>query len=200
MAARWDRRPKRCADRHPLALAARQHPGPSLQQRADSKQIHDLVEITAPPPVAGEPAAVEQVTAHGQMREQPGVLEDIADAPPMAGHVDPLRGVEQRLAIEDDPTARRAEQAGDRVDHRGLAGPRPAEQRRDAGVGGEADVEIERAEPAGEIDLEHQMPRTIRATGRASSSDASIAANARPIETSVSRKAPDSPPGTWVKV
>ena len=118
----------------------------------------------------------------------------------MAWHVDPLRGVEQRLAVEDDPAAGRAEQAGDGVDHRGLAGARPTEQCRDAGVGGEADIEVQCAEPAGDSDLEHQMPRTIRATGRASSSEASIAANARPIDTSVSRKAPDSPPGTWVKV
>ena len=66
------------------------------------------------------------------MGEQPGVLEDVADAPAVARDVDAARGVEQRLAVEDDAAARRAEQAGDRVDHRGLAGARAAEQRRDA--------------------------------------------------------------------
>ena len=99
---------QRPADRHALPLAAREHAGPPLQQRADAQQARPPRRGCRAAAVAGEPAAVEQVATHGEVREQPGVLEDIADAPPMAGHVDPVRGVEQRLAIEDDPAARRA--------------------------------------------------------------------------------------------
>ena len=50
--------------------------------------------------------------------------------------------------------------------------------------------EVEARRAAGDVDLEHQTPRTIRATGLASSSDAISAAKARAIETSVSRRAP----------
>ena len=48
------------------------------------------------------------------MREQPRVLEDVADPPPMARHVDAAPGVEQRLAVEHDAAAIGAQQAGDR--------------------------------------------------------------------------------------
>ena len=113
----------------------------------------------------------------------------------------PASSVEQGLAVEHDPATIRPQQTGDAVDDRGLAGTRAAEQGRDAVRRPRSETSRSRApRRLGELDLEHQMPRTIRATGRASSSEAIIAAKARAIETSVRRRAPDSPPGIWVKV
>ena len=76
----------------PIATRCRSPPEssarPAVEQVADAQQLDDLVEAAAPRAAAGEPAAVEQVAAHGQMREQPGILEDVADAPAMARDVD----------------------------------------------------------------------------------------------------------------
>ncbi len=184
-------REQAAADRHPLLLATRQRARAPVEQVADAQELDDLAEAGAPLAAAGEPAAVEQVAPHREVREQPGVLEHVADAPPVARHVDAPSGVEQGLAVEQDAATVRPQETGDAVDDRGLAGTRTAEQGRDAVRGREGDVEIQRAQAARDLDLEHQMPRTIRATGRASSSEAIIAAKARAIDTSVRRRAPD---------
>ena len=112
----------------------------------------------------------------------------------------PVAEFEQGLAVERYPAVRGSQEPGHGVDDRGLAGAGAAEQRGDAARGREAGAQGEGTQRALDVDLEHQAPRTIRATGRASSSDAIRAANERAIDTSVRRRAPASPPGIWVKV
>ncbi len=189
---------ERAADSDPLPLAAGQGAGPAVEQRADAEQIHHLGQRRLSGRGAGKPSAIEQVAAHGQMRKQAGVLKHIADAAAVARNVDAPAGIEQGVAIEHDAAAGRPDQARDRVDHRRLAGAGPAEYGGHTVVGREPHLERQRAQRHFDVDLEHQSPRIMRATGRASSSEAMSVAKARPIETRVRRSAPVSPPGTWV--
>ena len=63
---------QRAADRDALLLAARQRGRAALEQVADAEQLDDRGEIAGRRRRRrGEPAAVEQVLAHGEMREQP---------------------------------------------------------------------------------------------------------------------------------
>jgi hypothetical protein len=61
-------------------------------------------------------------------------------------HEDAARCVGQHRAIDDDAAALRADQPGDRIDQRGLARSRAAEQRGQAGAALESRVENEIAE------------------------------------------------------
>ena len=104
------------------------------------------------------------------------------------------------------PTAMRPalgpDQAGDRVDQRGLARARAAEQRGRAAPSLRTRASSWKlAEPrAGSSTSSIAQPAIRAATRRASTSEASSAAIEIAIETSVSRSAPASPPGTCVKV
>ena len=134
------------------------------------------------------------------MREQPAVLEDVADAAMMARHEDAALGVDKHLAVDGDAAAVRPHQAADDVDQGRLARARPTEQRRQAGRGREArgDAEV----VARVVDVDFQAHAAIRWTPmrRASSSEPSRASMEIAIDTRVSRIAPASPPGTWVRV
>ena len=111
-------------------------------------------------------------------------------------------GVDQRLAIDADMTGIGADQPADDIDQRGLARARAAEQGCQASVGGEGGIEREVAEPVADGDVEsgrHSIS-IRRPTIRAIHSEKKSAATEIAIEISVSRSAPASPPGTWVKV
>src|SRR5487761_57215 len=134
------------------------------------------------------------------MREQPALLEDVAEAALLRWQVDLARAVEQHLAAHGDATACRRQQAGQRIDDRGLAGARAAEQCGDAGrrrdeLGGQR----KRAECGLDIDLDHGAPRMRRSSRRAITSDASKAAMATMTAMTHRRNAGGSPPGTCVK-
>src|SRR5262249_25059654 len=149
---------------------------------------------------AREPAAIEQVLAHAEMREQAAVLEDVADAPAMLGDEHAARRVDQRRAVDDDAPALRPDQAANDVDQGRLARARAAEQRRHAGLCGELRGQPEAAARMLDVDVEAHAARWRAPIRRASSSEPSKAAIEMAIDTRVSRRAPTSPPGTWVKV
>ena len=134
------------------------------------------------------------------MREQPAVLEDVADAAMMARHEDAALGVDKHLAVDGDAAAVGPDQAADDVDQGRLARARAAEQRRQPGRGREARGDAEAA--ARVVDVDVQAHAAIRWTPmrRASSSEPSRASMEIAIDTRVSRIAPASPPGTWVRV
>src|SRR5690606_37020117 len=88
---------ERPPDRHALPFAARERTRPPRQQMLDAEQADDFLEGHARPP-AGEPAAVEQVLSHAEMREQPALLKHDADAALVRRNIDALRGVEDGLA------------------------------------------------------------------------------------------------------
>ena len=128
---------QRAADRDPLLLAARQRVRPALDaaRPMPSSSTIEPKSPATPPVAAREPAAVEQVLAHAEMREQAAVLEDVADAAAMRA----ARTCRARCrpASRRRPTMRaalRPDQAGDDVDQARLARARAAEQRRHAGL------------------------------------------------------------------
>ena len=148
-----------------------------------------------------EEAPVAQVLADGQVRKQPRVLEHIADPAPVLRHEDPRRSVSTstRPSTAIRPSSGRLEPA-DQVDQRGLArAGRPEERGQPAGAL-EGGVEREGAEPVADLDRQRHSMSMRRLIRRAKTSEATSATMAMAIETSVSRSAPASPPGTWVKV
>ena len=134
------------------------------------------------------------------MRKQTAVLEDVADATAVLGHEQAALRVDQRLAVDHDAAAVGPDQAADDIDQRGLARARAAEQRRHAGLRDEACGQAKRVARMIDVDVEAHVATRGAPMRRASSSDASRAAIEITTETSVSRSAPASPPGTWVRV
>ena len=218
-------RQQRPADGDPLRLAAREAGRLAVEQGRDAEQRDDAVEFVAVAATAREgrhAPAVAEVAAHRQMREQPRLLEDVADAALVHGHVDAAGCVEQGLAVERDAALRRPDQPGDDVDERRLARTRRPEQRRHPprrsrtprragrrpGGGGRrprascagADAGGRSAAAAlGCGGCAHRRVCPIaRRVRRASSSDSTRAASDSATEISVRRSAGPSPPGTWV--
>ena len=188
------------ADGDALTLAARQGARPAGQQRADAQHLDHALHVGNIGPVAaGEPASVAEVLAHGHMREEPRLLEDVADAPPVRRQKNTLARIEQRIAIDPGMTGIDRDQAGQRVDHRGLARAGAAEQGGDAGRRLEGDVERKAGKGMADGDGQAHAPRILRATSRLTHSDSSSAAIATTTETMTSRAAEASPPGTCRK-
>ena len=189
---------ERAAQRHALALAARKGAGPALQQCLQAEQRHDLLQRGVAPAPWREAEPVEQVAAHGKVREEAAVLKHVADPAALGPEVDPRRPIEEHAVFEHDPPLLGPHETGDRVGKRGLAGARGAEQRDDT-VGLRAEGRIERKGAAGEACVNRQhYPSSRRLTTRASSSEPTSAAKAMTMAITIRRKAPSSPPGTCV--
>ncbi len=188
------------ADRDALLLAARQQARPAVEQMADAEQLDHAVHVAVAFGGRREEAAVAQILPDRHMREQPRVLEDVADAAPVLGHEDARSRIGQHAPIGDDPALVRAQQPADQIDQRGLARARRAEQRGQPPARLEGRVEREGAEPVADVDLEAHSTSIRLPTRRASTSEAISATMAMTIEMRVRRSAPASPPGTWVKV
>ena len=172
---------------------------PALEQRRQPEQLGHLFQGDRAGAVR-EAAAVEKVLAHRDVRQQAPFLEHVADAAPVHRDVDARRGVEQRLAVERDAAALRAQQAGDRVQHAGLARAGAPEQRGDPAVAGESRVERERAEALADGDFELHAPWARRRARRRSTSDTTSALSESTTASTHRRSAWASPPGTWVRL
>ena len=91
----------------------------------------DLLQRDAPALRRDAPAAVVEVAAHVQVREQRRLLDHVAQLAPVRGH-EAARGIVlPDQAVQRDAAGRR-HQPGQRAQHRGLAAARRAEQRADA--------------------------------------------------------------------
>src|SRR6266508_128403 len=135
------------------------------------------------------------------MREQPPLLEDIADAATVRGHVDAGNGVEQHGIIKPDAPPVRGDEPGDHVDERGLAGTRGAEQGGDAPRGLEPRRQREVAQSLLHLDRQHAHSPWKRVPARrASHSATTSAASEIAMATRTKRLAAASPPGIWVNV
>ena len=153
-------------DRHALPFATGQPRGASGQQRLQAQQGHDFREIDVAAAAAGAPFAVAQVAAHRQVREQPRVLEDVADTALLGRDIDAARGIEQHGVIDADHAAVRAQQARDHLQGRRLAATGAAEQCRDAGSRAvECNLRPEGAPLPGYVDFEHLSCRRDRVAG-----------------------------------
>ena len=70
---------ERAAQRHALALAAREGAGPAVQERLQAEQRHDPLQRGITPLPRRKAVPVEQVAAHAEMGEEPPVLKHVAD-------------------------------------------------------------------------------------------------------------------------
>ena len=108
-------------DAHALALAARELVRVAVAVAARI-QPHDGQQLVGPLPLprrgpAQEPWHDDDVLTDRLVREQADLLDHVADAAPQRRHV-ALRGI---LAVDEDPAARRLDQAVDHLERRRLA-------------------------------------------------------------------------------
>jgi len=103
-----------------------------------------------------------EVFADGHGGEERVLLEEVADFPLLRRQVDPLFGIEQHAAVEDDPPGVGRFDPGDAFERHALAASGSAEQPHALRTGGEGDVERERCQFFAEGDLKHDcaLPRS----------------------------------------
>src|SRR3979411_524128 len=110
---------------------------------SDTEQLDHLVEIAEALGSGREPPTIEQVLAHGEMREEASFLKDVADAAALLCHEEvPLTGGEG-AAVTRDVSPGGTDEAADDVDERCLARPGSSEQRRDAPVADELGFKLD---------------------------------------------------------
>src|SRR5262245_65446868 len=96
---------------------------------------------------SGEEASVEQIAFHREMRKEPVVLKDIADAPAMGRNEDSRGGIQQNRAIDRDAPALGTKQPGNRIEHAGLARARRTEDSGHPAFALEVGIKSEFAKP-----------------------------------------------------
>ena len=122
---------RECAcDRNALALAAGQRVDAPLQQGRDAQQLDRLLQRNAALGRRNTTAAIVQVAAHIEVREQARFLEHDADGAAVRRHEHAL--VLPHLAAQREAALGRTLQAGDAAQQRGLARAGGAEQCGDA--------------------------------------------------------------------
>ena len=87
--------------------------------------------------------AEENVFPHGKVWKQRAFLRDVADASLLRWQIDSPRGGEEHFAADLDLAVGDVAQAGDGVEQRGLAGARRPEDRRDARIERDVDIQFE---------------------------------------------------------
>ena len=187
-------------DRHALLLAAGKPGRPPIQQMAYAEQLDHRADIAVALRGRREPAPVTQIGRHAQMRKQPRILEHHADAAFVLGYENSVAGVDQHPPVDGDAAALRADQPGDRVDQRGLAGTGRPEQRRQSARAFEGRIKNKAALMVTDVDRDTHSMSIRRPSRRANTSEATSAPIEMTMLMRVSRKAPSSPPGTCVNV
>ena len=147
-------------NRHALRFATGQVAWVPRQQRSNTQQFHHRIEAEACA-IARTVAAVQQVAAHLQVREQACVLEHVTHVALVHGKVDALRAVEQAAAIHLDAPGHRRHQAGDGVEHGGLTRAGGAHQCDHARIVFNAHVAMEGATLQFDIDPQHQPSSSV---------------------------------------
>ena len=130
-------------DRDPLLLPAGQALRTALKQHLQPQQGDDLIDPHPTALVPREPAAIEQILAHAEMREQPRILKHIADAASLLWHKDADLGINQNLAIDGNAPLPGPDQSANRIDQAGLARAGSAKQSRQPRVRLQADIQPE---------------------------------------------------------
>ena len=189
-------RQQRAPDRDPRLLAPRQKRGATVEQAADPQHLHHLAARRPGRAGGREAGAVGEVPAHRHVREQPRILEDIADPPRPHGHHHARGAVGQHATIDDDATVIGAQQPRHRVYDRGLARTGASEQRGDPRRRVEGGVEREARKAVPQRDRQHQRPAMRRATARDSHSATPSATSATAIDNAARRATVSPCPGT----
>src|SRR5512145_3110113 len=99
------------------------------QQGTEAEKIDDLIETDGSCGVLRNALfSVPQIAEHRHVREEPRVLEHIADTATLRTHVDATGRVEQRVVIDPHEACVGMQQTRDQVDRRALAATGPTEQ------------------------------------------------------------------------
>ena len=195
-------REQRPPDRDALALPAREAARPAAEQRPEAEERDDLVELRGGPAALRARHAVAQVPLDVAVREEPRVLEHVADAAPLGRDADAPGRVDERLAAEAYVARVRVDEARDDVDERRLAASGGAEERDDARLRQrECRIEQEAAPALLDRDVEHvRYGPSVRRMRRASHSATRSPASPSTKDTIAMRAASPSPPGVWIAV
>src|SRR5712664_1892326 len=167
---------------------------------SDTEQLDHLVEIAEALGSGREPPTIEQVLAHGEMREEASFLKDVTDAAAMLWHEDVPVSVDEDVAVKRDVSSVGTDEAADDVGERCLARPGSSEQRRDAPLADELGFKLDRPEPMLHINRDHASTPIRRPTTRPIASETRRANMATATAIAVSRNAAGSPPGICVNV
>src|SRR5262249_28269665 len=173
---------KGSADGDPLFFSTGKPARPPLEQRANSQQINDIVELCTGS-TGRKPASIEQVLTHSQMWEQPSLLENVADPPMVRSHEDLTPCVDQHHTVNDDKALVRPDQPGNRINDRSLAGARPSQQCDQAACRLEPAIKLKVSQLMPDVDGECHSTSSRRLAYRAMSSEASSANMAMTTET-----------------
>ena len=108
-------------------------------------------------------ASEAHVRGDREVREEPIVLWQVANATALRRQADPLSDVEPDLAAEHDPSLARAFEAGNRSQQRRLAGARGADQRDRLAAGAQRRAKVKRAPGEDDVDVEevHFCPSSL---------------------------------------
>ncbi len=122
-------------DRHALTLAPGEAAGAPVQEGADAEPFHRLADPDPALRPGRAAVSVLDVAAHGEVREQRGLLEHVPDA--AAVRWKPVSGAGVLPGLAADPKARhgRPLDSGQAAQEGRLPGPGGAEQPRDAAAG-----------------------------------------------------------------
>ena len=105
----------------PLTLSSRELGRPCLGKVSNPQPVEKLLGAGLP--------AIDDVLLDRHMREERVLLEDETDAAALGRLVDASRGVEQHVPLQLDPSALRADEAGDRAQDCRLPRARRPDQR-----------------------------------------------------------------------
>ena len=144
---------ERARERDALALAAGELPGTGGGEVPDPESLEQVGAVA----LAGE----AHVRGDRQVREQPVVLREVADATALGAEVDTAG---RRRTTARDPSAMRpraaALESGDRAQQRGLAGAGGSDERDRLGAEAQRGAKIERSPREGDVDVEEVHERT----------------------------------------
>ncbi len=124
-----------------LALAAGELMRTAVEQMGDAEQFDGLVQRLPVHGVADALHAVGQIAARAQMREEAGLLKDVAERALVGRQEGPA--VLPDLAVDAQIAVRHAHQPGDQTQQAGLAGAGVTEERGDAPTG-QRQIHVER--------------------------------------------------------
>ena len=121
----------------------------------DPQQIDNVLQRRAIGGGRRKIASVKQVLAHGQVRQKPRVLENVADPALVPRHEHAMRRVDQRLAIERNTRAVGPDETRQDIDDRSLAGAGLPEEGHQPRPRRELRIEREVVQPVPDIHLQH---------------------------------------------
>src|SRR5579862_6025072 len=153
---------QRAADGDALFLASGKRRRPALEELGETHDLDHARWLDESLTRLALSIAVEKIRLHGKVRKEQGVLEHVSDPAPFRRDIDVVRRIEKVDVADPYASASRADNAGDRVDHTALARPGTAENADDRRLRAELNVQAERAQLPGDVNVDHRRSRAGR--------------------------------------